>query len=67
MTQVRGEAHELLDVFHRLCLEAEPIVRMPTDTPVHICELFATLGATIESDPSMPPFRTFPISRAVWS
>lgn len=52
-----GEAHELLDIVHRMCLEREPIVRMPPDTPVYVCELFALLGATIEADASMGTYR----------
>lgn len=55
--RTKGEAHELLDVVHRLCLEAEPTVRMPPDTPVHICELFATLGVTVQGDATLPPYR----------
>jgi hypothetical protein len=58
---VKDEAHGLLDVVHRLCLEREPVVRMPPDTPLYVYELFATLGATIEPDPSMKLFRLHPL------
>jgi len=50
------EQHSGYDLFHAIhdmCLEAEPIVRFPPDVPVHVCELMATLGVTVEADASM--------------